>query len=196
MSLAAWQRASIKRKNKVTGGGVLCGNTKSSRKGCSLRDGQACVRADSQIEAHPRSMMWPHTHTHTNTPECFCASLPPNSTKWNPSLTGAHGPCFTPCWILDVDANTHTCTEMYSQQGWYEDKDRMRRLFFSLSLLAQWVLFHLFIGLLGLCLVLRPAFPSFSAVFFNPVANISLILSTYGRLCPLSCFLSLPFFFS
>lgn len=26
--------------------------------------------------------------------------------------------------------HTHTCTQMYSQQGWYEDKDRMRRLFF------------------------------------------------------------------
>lgn len=40
--------------------------------------------------------------------------------------------------------------------------------FFSLSLHAQWVLYHLFIGLLGLCLVLRPAFPSFSAVFLTP----------------------------
>lgn len=71
-----------------------------SQKICVLGDGQACVRAESQIEvdAHPRSVTC--THTHTEPPDSSWVLPPPNSTstKWNLSVTGARRPSFTPYW--------------------------------------------------------------------------------------------------
>lgn len=56
--------------------------------------------------------------------DSFCILLPPssNSTKWNPSLTGAHRPCFTPCWNkLDphrghIHKHTHTRIQSLSKK--------------------------------------------------------------------------------
>lgn len=192
MSLAAWQRASIKRKNKVTGGGVLCGNTKSSRKGCSLRDGQACVRADSQIEAHPRSMMWPHTHLNVSVHHFHPIQL--NETHlWREHTAHALPHAGFSMWM-----QTHTHTHVHRcivSKADMKIKIEWEDCFFLFPCMhnGSYITF-LLVSLVSASCCDLPFL--LSLLFFNPVANISLILSTYGRLCPLSCFLSLPFFFS
>lgn len=103
-----------------------------SQKICVLGDGQACVRAESQIEvdAHPRSVTC--THTHTEPPDSSWVLPPPNSTstKWNLSVTGARRPSFTPYWNKLDPRRGHAHTDVQSlrqKRGWWKDEDRTER---------------------------------------------------------------------
>lgn len=109
-----------------------------------------------------------HTHRHTHTPLTVSVyRFHPAPTKWNLSVTGARRPRFTPCWSMQDPhcghTRTHTCTHtnvqpLQQKRGWWKDEDRRKDSVISSSLLPHWVLSHLVMCLIALCLLLWPYF--------------------------------------
>lgn len=151
-----------------------------SQKICVLGDGQACVRAESQIEvdAHPRSVTCTHTHTQNPlTVPGYClrpTRHQPNETYlWQEHAAPALLHTGT-SWILAADTHTRT----YSHSGRREADGKMKTgrkdAVVSFSPLPHWVLSHLVTRRLALCPMLRPRSPH-SSSFSYPAANTSLV---------------------
>lgn len=148
---------------------------------CVPGDGQACVRAESQIEvdAHPRSVTCTHTHTQNPlTVPGYClrpTRHQPNETYlWQEHAAPALLHTGT-SWILAADTHTRT----YSHSGRREADGKMKTgrkdAVVSFSPLPHWVLSHLVTRRLALCPMLRPRSPH-SSSFSYPAANTSLVL--------------------
>lgn len=151
-----------------------------SQKICVLGDGQACVRAESQIEvdAHPRSVTCTHTHTQNPlTVPGYClrpTRHQPNETYlWQEHAAPALLHTGT-SWILAADTHTRT----YSNSGRREADGKMKTgrkdAVVSFSPLPHWVLSHLVTRRLALCPMLWPRSPH-SSSFSYPAANTSLV---------------------
>lgn len=151
-----------------------------SQKICVLGDGQACVRAESQIEvdAHPRSVTCTHTHTQNPlTVPGYClrpTRHQPNETYlWQEHAAPALLHTGT-SWILAADTHTRT----YSHSGRREADGKMKTgrkdAVVSFSPLPHWVLSHLVTRRLALCPMLWPRSPH-SSSFSYPAANTSLV---------------------
>lgn len=147
---------------------------------CVPGDGQACVRAESQIEvdAHPRSVTCTHTHTQNPlTVPGYClrpTRHQPNETYlWQEHAAPALLHTGT-SWILAADTHTRT----YSHSGRREADGKMKTgrkdAVVSFSPLPHWVLSHLVTRRLALCPMLRPRSPH-SSSFSYPAANTSLV---------------------